>query len=81
MNTINKSMGYMPFQLHIGQSPIVIPLLVPAKSSATVTDIDVWHIIWKLETDIFQAQDNFLKAKLSHAVHANKHWMLTFWYR
>ena len=45
MNTIDKSMGYMPFQLHIGQSPIVIPLLVPTKSSATVTDIDVWHII------------------------------------
>ena len=45
MNTINKSMAYTPFQLHIGQSPIVIPLLVPAKFSATVTDIDVWHII------------------------------------
>jgi len=78
MNTVNKSMGFMPFQLHMGQSPCIIPPLVPAKSSATVTDIDAWHVIRKLETDVFEAQDNLLKAKLLQAVHMSKHRTLTF---
>jgi len=71
-------MGFTPFQLCMGRSPQVIPPLVPAKSSATVTDIDVWHVIWKLETDVFEAQDNFLKAKMSQSIQANKHCMLNF---
>ena len=51
---------------------------MPAKSSATVTDIDAWHIIQKLETDVFEVQDNLLKAKLSQAVQSNKHCDLNF---
>ena len=78
MNTVNKSTGFTPFQLRMGRSPRVIPPLVPAKSSATVTDIDAWHVIRKLELDVFEAQDNLLKAKLLQAVQANKHCMLTF---
>ena len=78
MNTVNKSTGFTPFQLHMGCSPQIIPSLVPAKLSATVTDIDAWHVIQKLETDIFEVQDNLLKAKLSQAVQANKHHTLTF---
>jgi hypothetical protein len=45
MNTVNKSTGFTPFQLRMGRSPRIIPPLVPAKSSATVTDIDAWHVI------------------------------------
>ena len=78
MNTVNKSTGFTPFQLRMGRCPRVIPPLVPAKSSATVTDIDAWHVIRKLETDVFEAQDNLLKAKLSQAVHGNKHRTLSF---
>jgi len=78
MNTVNKSTGFTPFQLHMGCSPHVIPPLVPAKSSATVADIDAWHVIRKLETDVFKAQGNLLKAKLSQAVQANKQCTLTF---
>ena len=78
MNTINKSTGFTPFQLRMGRSPRVILPLVPAKSSATVADIDAWHVIRKLETDVFEAQDNLLKAKLSQAVQANKQHTLTF---
>lgn len=66
------------FSLCMGQSPCIIPPLVPVKSSATVIDVDVWHIIWKLEMDVFGAQDNLLKAKLSQAVQSNKHWTLAF---
>ena len=65
MNSINKSTGFTLFQLHISQSPCIIPPLVTAKSSATVTDIDAWHVICELETDVFEAQDNLLKVKLS----------------
>ena len=45
MNTVNKSTGFTPFQLRMGRSLRIIPPLVPAKLSATVTDIDVWHVI------------------------------------
>ena len=78
MNTVNKSVGFTPFQLHMGCSPHVIPPLIPTKSSSTVADIDVWHVIRKLETDVFEAQDNLLKAKLLQAVNAKKHRTLTF---
>ena len=78
MNTVNKSTGFTPFQLCMGCSSRVIPPLLPAKSSATVTDIDAWNIIRKLETDAFEAQDNLLKAKLSQSVQANKNRTLTF---
>ena len=78
MNTINKSTGFTPFQLRMGRSPRIIPPLIPAKSSATVTNIDAWHVTRKLETDVFKAQDNLLKAKLSQAVNANKNRTLTF---
>jgi hypothetical protein len=78
MNTINKSTGFTPFQLRMGRSPHIIPPLVPTKSSATVTDVDAWHVIRKLEMDVFEAQDNLLKAKLSQAVQANKHRTLQF---
>ena len=78
MNTVNKSTGFTPFQLCMGRSPRIIPPLVPAKSSATVTDIDAWHVIGKLETGVLEAQDNLLKAKLSQACQANKNHTLTF---
>ena len=78
MNTVNKSTGFTPFQLCMGRCPHIIPPLVPTKSSSTVTDIDAWHVIRKLETDVFEAQDILLKAKLSQAVQANKHHTLAF---
>jgi len=78
MNMINKSTGFTPFQLCMGRSPCIILPLVLVKSSATVTDVDAWHVIRKLETDVFEVQDNLLKAKLSQAVNTDKHCMLTF---
>ena len=68
----------MPFQLHMGCSPQVIPPLIPAKSSATVSDIDAWHVIWQLETDVLKAQDNLLHTKISQSTQANKHHTLKF---
>ena len=78
MNTINKSTGFTPFQLRFGQSPRVIPPLIPAKPSATVADIDAWHVIRRLELDVLEAQDNLLKAKISQSLQANKQRSLKF---
>ena len=78
MNTINKSTGFTPFQLHMGRSPRVIPPLIPAKSSATVSDMDAWHVIRQLEADVLEAQDNLLRAKISQSTQSNKHHMLKF---
>jgi len=78
MNTVNKSTGFSPFQLHMGRSPRIIPPLVPAKPSATVMDIDAWHVIRKLESDVLEAQDNLLKAKILQSTQSNKHHTLKF---
>ena len=45
MNMINKSMGYLPFQLHMGHSPRVLPPLVPKENSN-----DTPEAKWCLET-------------------------------
>jgi len=78
MNTVNKSTSFMPFQLRFGRSPRIIPPLVPAKTSATVANIDAWHVIRHLETDVLEAQDNLLKAKISQSFQKNKHRTLKF---
>jgi hypothetical protein len=71
MNAVNSSTGFTPFQLCMGQSPRIIPLLVPAKPSATVADIDAWHIICHLELDVMEVQDNLLKAKITQVIQIN----------
>jgi len=62
----------------MGHSPQIIPPLVPAKSSATVADVDAWHVIRRLESDVMEAQDNLLKAKISQSIQSNKHRSLKF---
>jgi len=78
MNTVNNSTGFSPFQLWMGQSPHIILPLVPATSSATVADVDTWHIIKCLEVDVMEVQDNLLKAKIAQSIQVNKHWTLSF---
>jgi len=74
MNSVNKPTRFSPFQLCLGHSPCVLPPLVqlpPAEfqgpsSIAAQTVIDRWiHNVW-------EAQDNLLKAKISQARQANK---------
>ena len=78
MNTVNKSTGFSLFQLRMGRSPHIIPPLVPAKPSMTVMDIDTWHVIQKLESDVLKAWDNLLKAKILQSTQSNKHCTLKF---
>ena len=54
-----------------------------AVSKSALYISNFWHnldgvVKTGLETDVFEVQDNLLKAKLSQAVHANKHQRLTF---
>ena len=78
MNTVHKSTGFTPFQLHMGRSPWLIPPLAPVTTSATVTEVDAWHVIRQLEIDVMDAQDNLLHAKISQSMQANKHCLTDF---
>ena len=56
----------------------MIPPLWPTKSSATVANINAWHVTQQLEVDILEAQDNLLNIKISQSHHANKCHTLKF---
>lgn len=73
MNTMNASTGFSGFQLRMGRSPRVIPPLIVAPSrTATSEEKLAREIIDQLATDVAEAQDNLLTAKLSQAEQANK---------
>ena len=77
MNTVNKSTGFTPFQ-RIGRNPHIIPPLLPLPCNSTVEDISARDVILQLQTDVAEAQDNLLRAKITQSVEANKHCLLTF---
>ena len=75
MSTVNKSTGFTPFQLRLGRTPRIIPPLLPKSvtdSVETPPAIAARTIIERLEHDVWEAQDNMIKAKISQAHHANK---------
>ena len=76
MSTVNKSTGFTPFQLRLGRSPRIIPPLLPKTPEDTDIEtppaIAARTIIERLEHDVWEAQDNMIKAKISQAHHANK---------
>ena len=78
MNTINMSTGFTPFQLWMGQSPQLIPPILPLHKDAAQEDISVHNIIHQLPHDVSDAKDNLLRAKISQSIEANKHHSLTF---
>ena len=71
MNTINKSTGFSPFQLRLGRSPRLIPPLITLIVPTTPEEQRARELINKLQQDVFEAQDNLLKAKISQAAYAN----------
>jgi reverse transcriptase-like protein/integrase-like protein/chromodomain-containing protein len=80
MNSVNKSTGFSPFQLRMGRSPRLIPPLLPPSANAFTDNkmISARTIIDRLVHDVWEAQDNLLKAKISQARQSNKFRLGTF---
>src|SRR6202453_4485108 len=73
MNTVNSSTGFTPFQLKTGRSPRMIPPLIPGADSGSDTEpTSAADIIQQLNTDVIEAQDNLLEAKIQQAHFANQ---------
>ncbi len=74
MNTVNDSTGFSRFQLQLGRSPRVIPPLVESKLAGDDPDIAqlVADTFRRLDTDILEAQDNLLNAKITQAHSTNR---------
>ena len=71
MNTVNKSTGFSPFQLHTSQSPRIIPSVTQSGSSSPVA-VDVQELIERINSDIAEAKDNLMLDKIFQADQANR---------
>ena len=76
MNSLNASTGFTNFQIRLGRSPQVIPPLVPTQAPMDPhsTDQDTAQaiqIIEQIETDVAEAKDNLLQAKVFQTHYAN----------
>lgn len=82
MNTINNSTGFTPFQLRLGRSPRILPPLLQetytSPTDVTPVTLSVKAIIERIQHDVWEAQDNMIKAKLSQAFQANKNRLQEF---
>lgn len=72
MNTVNKSVGYSPFQLRLGRSPRIIPPLVPDTGTAGDDENLARDVVERLQTMTLDAKDNLWQAKIQQAAQANK---------
>ncbi|KAF9645496.1 hypothetical protein BDM02DRAFT_3064443, partial [Thelephora ganbajun] len=69
-NTVNKSTGFLPFQLHTGRSPRLIPPITPAARRSV--DVDILGLIDWINTDVEEAKDNLMLTKVFQADQVNK---------
>jgi Integrase zinc binding domain len=74
MNTVNASTGFSGFQLHLGRSPRVMPVIVPDILPPDLHDAGetATTLIQKLNNDVAKARDNLLLTKITQAHHASK---------
>ncbi|OJT04974.1 Transposon Ty3-G Gag-Pol polyprotein [Trametes pubescens] len=73
MNTLNPSTGFSRFQLHLGRSPKLIPPLFAPTAPTSSPTVDADKLLRQIESDVFEARDNLLLAKLAQASSANAH--------
>ena len=77
MNTVNSSTGFSPFQLRMGHLPCLIPPIMPHTAGHLANDEDecmaALPLIKRINTDVIEAQDDLLSAKLNQAEFANQH--------
>ena len=71
MSTVNKSTRYSPFHLRFGRSPWILPPLVNPPPNPSADHINAHQVIENLATDIADACDNLMLAKISQSHYAN----------
>ena len=74
MNSVNASTGFSNFQVRLGRSPRLIPPIVPdvfPPSADNDAKHDVVKMISQIETDVAEAKDNLLQAKVFQSHYAN----------
>jgi hypothetical protein len=76
MNSINASTGFSNFQIRLGQSLCLIPPLIPHTLTPMTTKTNETQcarkLITELETDVNEAKDNLLHAKVFQTFYANQ---------
>ena len=72
MNTVNKSTGFSPFQLHTGRSPRLIPPITTTARTQAVEGVDAAKLIERVNLDVAEAKDNLMLAKIFQADQANR---------
>ncbi|KAH0587174.1 hypothetical protein H2248_005982 [Termitomyces sp. 'cryptogamus'] len=72
---VSGSMGFSPFHLKTGQSPHLIPPLIPTVQNLTLDEVveAARKVLKQLDVDVTEAKDNLLQAKIAQAAQANKH--------
>lgn len=75
MNTVNVSTGFSGFQLKLGRSPRVIPPLVPVNLPDDLINtpeaVVALAVVERVVTDVAEAKDNLLSAKVAQADSVN----------
>ncbi|KAG1790918.1 uncharacterized protein HD556DRAFT_1214787, partial [Suillus plorans] len=76
MSSVNASTGYTQFHLHLGRSPRLLPPLTPkavqdARLDFPTNVTNALEAIMNLKTDVADAHDALVAAKISQASTAN----------
>lgn len=75
MNSVNASTGFSNFQIRLGRSPHIIPPIVPNALTPPSSDehhtLQAQKLILQIETDVSEAKDNLLWAKVFQMHYAN----------
>jgi hypothetical protein len=73
MNSVNASTGFSGFQIHMGCSPRIMPRLVPSSKGCDTSDeAAACSMIAQIKSDVKEAKDTLLGAKILQAFFANK---------
>ena len=81
MNMVNKSTGYSPFQLRFGYSARVLPPLTRALFDLPCETLDARKIIEVINSNVADARDNLMLAKISQSVFTNNYRSQTISYK
>jgi hypothetical protein len=78
MSTVNKSTGFSPFQLQMGQTPQMVPPLILMSTATDMDNILASKFIKKIHLITLEVKDNLTCTKISQALQSNKSQTLTF---